>query len=96
MKYRVECKQFSKQDGRKIGERASRLENLFGVLLFFLKKYFVSSTSNEKEARKGYNVERGITMYLFVSTDANICFAHVYKTDWRSALKCLQNEFFVN
>ena len=40
--------------------------------------FFVLSTSNEKEARKAYNLEGGITkfVYIYICKYIHICFVH--------------------
>ena len=46
-----------------VSTQASAEERVFGVLLCFSWKGFVSSRSTEKEARKAYIVGRGITIF---------------------------------
>ena len=64
MKWHVQCKQFSEQDGVKLGEWSSQ-RDISWTFFYFFWKGFVSSTSDEKEANKTYNPEIGITILVW-------------------------------
>ena len=65
MKYHLQCKQFFNWARWRKIRRVIRFGGDISCAFFnFLWKGFISSTSNEKEARKAYNPERGIAIFV--------------------------------